>query len=75
MLDFLGNASSVIITAIIVAGFLAIAALAFTGTFAPLAHEVGAMILFWIRHSLSDSTGERFPGAPRPHRLSRLRRH
>ncbi len=67
MLDFLGNASSVIITAIIVAGFLAIAAL--------VLFEVGAMILFWIRHSLSDSTGERFPGAPRPHRLSRLRRH
>lgn len=51
MLDFLGNFSAVAITVITVAGFLAIAAF--------VVFEIGTMLYFWIKHSLSDSTGER----------------
>jgi len=56
MLDFLGNASSVLITIIVVAGFLAIAAF--------LVFEIGAMFVMWRKHALSDSTGERTTTIP-----------
>ena len=51
MLDFLGNTAATVIVLITVAGFLAIA-----GVFL---FEVGTMLYFWIKHSLSDSSGEK----------------
>lgn len=51
MLDFLGNFSSVLITFIVVVGFVAIAGV--------VVFEFGTLLYFWIKHSLSDSTGER----------------
>jgi hypothetical protein len=50
-----------------VAGFLAIAAF--------VVFEIGTIVVFWVRHSLSDSSGERFPGVPRTTRFRRLGRH
>jgi hypothetical protein len=60
MLDFLGNAASVVITLITLAGFLAIAGVAL--------FEVGAFIYFWVKHALSDSKGERTNEIPRGYR-------
>ncbi len=64
MLDFLGNAASVIIVFVTVAGFLAILGVAL--------FEIGAMIYFWIKHSLSDSSGEKTGGALRRPRRGAL---
>jgi hypothetical protein len=56
MLDFFGNAASVIITVITLIGFLAIAGVAL--------FEVGALFYFWVKHALSDSKGERTTNLP-----------
>jgi hypothetical protein len=47
MLDFMGNLSAVLISLIIVAGFLAVAGV--------VVFEIGTMLVFWLRHSF-DST-------------------
>lgn len=57
MLDFLGNASSVLITVVVVAGFLALGAL--------FVFELGTMLWFWTKHSLSDSSGDKTPDMSR----------
>lgn len=58
MLDFLGNLSSVLISIVIVGGFVAIAAL--------VVFEIGAMLVFWIRGSLRGSAGSEGAIAARP---------
>jgi hypothetical protein len=58
MLDFLGNLSSVLISVVIVGGFLAIAAV--------VVFEIGAMFVFWIKGSLRGSAGSEGAIAARP---------
>jgi hypothetical protein len=64
MLDFLGNASSVLITVVIVAGFLALGAV--------FVFEISTMFYFWIKHSLSDSGGAKFSDGFRKRRVRRI---
>lgn len=51
MLDLLGNISSVVITVVIVAGFLAFGAL--------FVFEIGTMAIFWIKHSFQGGNGRK----------------
>jgi len=58
MLDFLGNLSSVLISVVIVGGFLALGAV--------LVFQIGAMLVFWIKGSLRGSAGSEGAIAARP---------
>jgi len=53
MLSFLAMLATVLITLVVLAGFLAIAAV--------LIFEYAALLTFWIKHSLKDSSGPQMP--------------
>ena len=66
MVDILGNAASVLITFLIVAGFVACGAV--------VLFEIGAMLWFTVKHAFQGPSGRAAPVVPNRRRTSFLDR-